>query len=190
MKRLLLCTAAVLALGVPARAGIITSFGTDPTSSAGAFNHSPAVGAFDDQYTFTLAGGPAFLTIASVTNTFAQPSDFIAGFTGAVFFDGPDGVPGGGDDVAVIGPVSASPCALVPNCQALAGSTVIDTAGNYYLDISGTAGSTAGYGGNLSVSQVGAPGPVLASGLPGLILLGLAGCLWVARRGSLSVLPD
>ena len=174
MKKLLLAVALVLAFPIAGMATVIEDLGVNPTSAAGAFSHVPGVGPFDDQYTFQLVGGPQFLTIASVTNTFASLDDFITSFTGSVVFDGPNGVPGGGDDVTVIGPVAATACPNVPDCQGFAGSALL-AAGSYFLDISGNAGATAGYGGNLSVAAV--PGPLAGAGLPGLIagfmLLGL-----------------
>lgn len=172
---LLAVTALACALvSVPASAATIQNLGVDPTSATGAFNHSVGGGAFSDQLTFTLAGGPAFLTIASVTNVFPQPTDFISNFTGSVFFSGANGVPGGGDDVLVIGPVLATACNFVQNCQGFAGSAILTMLGNYYLNVSGTGGGTSGYGGNLAVSQVPIPGALLlfGSGLAGLGWLG------------------
>lgn len=150
MKRFLLAIAALLATSVAANAAVIQNFGTDPTSATGAFNHSLGTlsGAFDDQYTFTL-DHTLNLTIASVTNVFAQSSDRISLFNGSVVFEGADGVIGGGDDVTVIGPVFASACVLVPNCQGFAGSAILGP-GNYFLDIAGIANGTSGYGGNLA----------------------------------------
>lgn len=165
-KRSLLATAVLLVLPISGHAAVIEDLGVNPTSAAGAFSHAPGAGPFDDQYTFRLVGGPQFLTIASVTNTFASLSDLIANFTGAVFNEGPNGIIGGGDDFAVIGPVAATPCVVTPNCQGFSGEAVLN-AGSYYLDISGTAGSTAGYGGNLSTAAV--PGPLAGAGLPGLV---------------------
>src|SRR4249920_1023786 len=136
MKQYLLSAAMLLALTAGASANIIQSFGTDPTSATGAFNHSlgTSTSFFDDQYTFTLDHSMT-LTIASVTNVFAQPTDFITGFTGAVFAGTPAS-PG----AEVIGPVLAtSPCQFIVSCQGFAGSAVLG-AGDYFLDISGTAG--------------------------------------------------
>jgi len=57
--------------------------------------------------------------------------------------------PGGTDDVLVLGPATATPGNCGTARQVFGGSAILD-AGNYYLDISGIAESTAGYGGNLS----------------------------------------
>jgi hypothetical protein len=159
---------------VGSNANTIQNFGVDPTSSAGAFSHSLAGGAFDDQYTFSL-DHPMTLTIASVTNTFAQLSDFIANFSGEVV-SGTPSLPG----PVVIGPVMASACS-VPACQGFAGTAFLDS-GNYFLDISGVAGATAGYGGNLSTFAV--PGPIVGAGLPGMIAgcIGLVGLARLRRR--------
>jgi hypothetical protein len=176
MKKLLLAVAAVFAMSMSANAAVIQDFGTDPTSAGGAFQHSLGTlnGGFDDQYTFSL-DHQLTLTIASVTNVFAQPSDFITGFTGSVVFEGADGLIGGGDDVTVIGPVSASACILVPNCQGFAGSAILGP-GHYFLDIAGTANGTSGYGGNLATfaSETPLPGAIwlFAGGLGALLMTG------------------
>jgi hypothetical protein len=107
------------------------------------------------------------LTIASVTNVFAQGSDFITNFTGGVFAGTP-AMPG----AEVIGPVLAGACPGVPNCQGFAGSAIL-TAGSYFLNISGTANGTSGYGGNLAtfaVNQVPLPAAIwlFGGGLAGL----------------------
>lgn len=152
MKKYLLAAAALLALTVSANAAVIQNFGTDPTSASGAFNHSLGTlnGGFDDQYTFVL-DHQMTLTIASVTNVFAQPSDKITGFNGSVVFEGADNAIGGGDDVVVIGPVFAGACPLLPStiCQGFAGSAVLGP-GSYFLDIAGIANGSSGYGGNLA----------------------------------------
>lgn len=178
MKHFLATSALVLAFaalwgGIPAKANTIVNFGLDPTSAVGQFSHNPAAGPFADQYTFSL-DHMMTLTIASVTNVFAQPSDFIAGFTGEVV-SGTPALPG----PIVIGPVAATtPCGLVTACQGFAGTAILGP-GNYFLDILGTAGATAGYGGNLATFAV--PAPIVGAGLPGLVaaLLGLVG---LARR--------
>ena len=163
-----LVAASLLFATAHGNANVIEAFGTDPTSATGQFSHSLGISTsfFDDQYTFTL-DHPMTLTIASVTNVFADAGDFITNFTGSVFNTGANGVIGGGDDFAVIGPVGATGCVAVPDCQGFAGSAFL-AAGNYYLDISGIAGGSSGYGGNLATFAV--PGPIAGAGVPGLIL--------------------
>jgi hypothetical protein len=178
MKKLLLATAALVALVASANAAIIADLGVNPSSAQGRFSNSPGGGAFEDQYTFQLVGGPQFLTIGSVTNVYPNTTDFITSFEAAVWSTGADGIVNNADDVAVIGPVAAAPCLLVPSCQIASGSAILN-AGSFYLEFTGTGGGTSGYGGNLSVAQV--PGPIMGAGLPGLVLL-LAGLLRYRRR--------
>ena len=69
MKSLLMSTALAAALLLPgggANAAIIANLGVNPASSQGDFSNSPGGGAFQDQFTFQLVGGPKFLSIASV----------------------------------------------------------------------------------------------------------------------------
>jgi hypothetical protein len=176
MGKLLLAAMASLGLAAsPASAAVILDLGVNPTSATGAFNHSVGGGVFDDQITFQLVGGPAFLTIASVTNVFPNPTDFILNFTGSVFRQ--VGAVGGGDDILVVGPIAATfNCG--PSCQGFAGSGLL-APGNYYLDLSGIGGGTAGYGGNLSTTQVGAvPEPATWA----MMLLGFVGVGFMAYR--------
>ena len=73
MKTLLMSTALAAVLLLPgggANAAIIANLGINPSSAQGDFSNSPGGGAFEDQFTFQLVGGPLFLTIASVTNVF------------------------------------------------------------------------------------------------------------------------
>jgi len=182
MKNLLYGTAlAVCLAAAPANAAVIQNLGVNPSSSQGDFSNNVGGGAFTDQYTFQLVGaGSQFVTFASATNVFAQPSDFITGFNGSLFLD--LGAPGpGGGDVLVSGPVAAVPCIGNPTgCQVLAGSALL-AAGNYFLQIAGIGGGTSGYGGNLTTAAVAIPGPIAGAGLPGLVLA-IAGMLGLARR--------
>lgn len=181
LKKLLLTTAALIALGAPADAAIVGSLGIDPTSATGAFSHSVGSGAFDDQFTFQLVGGPKFLTIASVTNAFPSVSDFIANFSGSVFLQ--VGAIGGGDDIRVIGPALPTGCGAIPNCQGFAGSAILD-AGNYYLDISGIGGGTSGYGGNLAAAPVIGVPAIPETSTWAMMMLGLLGVgLFGMKRG-------
>ena len=154
MRKLLLASVALLALSAPVSAAVVQDFGTDPTSAIGAFNHSlgTSTSAFDDQYTFVL-DHTMTLTIASVTNVFAQGSDFITGFNGSVVYEGLDNAIGGSDDVVMIGPVFATACLIVPNCQGFAGSAILGP-GSYFLNIAGIANGTSGYGGNLATFAI------------------------------------
>jgi len=176
MKKLLLAAAFALATVASAGADTISNLGTNPTSGAGAFsNTDPGTGAsgsglFADLYNFDLVGNQ-ILTIAFAVNTFAGgTSQFITNFTGTVFSDGANGVPGGGDDVAVLGPELAVACIGIPSCQIFGGSAVLP-GGNYYLLITGDAAVNAGYGGNLSTNaETPIPGAIwlFASGAAGL----------------------
>jgi hypothetical protein len=187
MKRVLLATAALLALTASSHAAIIGTFGINPNSSAGAFSNDPngpgLGGLFEDEYTFTLVGGPQFVTIASATNVFPGgnlTTDFISAFTGRVFQQ-LGGVPNPGTDPLLLGPATGAPCIEAPDtCQRLAGSAILNP-GNYYLDISGNAGISAGYGGNLAVAAV--PGPIVGAGIPGLLgMLGFGGFRFWRRK--------
>jgi hypothetical protein len=170
LRTLLYGTATALALATSANAATI-NVGVNPTSASGDFSNSVGGGAFVDFITFQLVGGPQFLTITSATNVYPRTSDFIAGFTGSVYEQ--VGAPGGGDDILQFGPQVTQACILVPSCQLLAGSGILD-AGDYYLQLSGIGGGTSGYGGNLAVSEVPIPGALalFASGLVGLGALG------------------
>ena len=134
---------------------------------------------FADQWTFQLVGAEQFLTIASATNVFPQISDFITNFNGSVFqiIGAVDASPGFGDDTLVLGPAFGGPgCGA--NCQIFGGSAILD-AGDYYLNIAGTAGSTAGYGGNLATAAIGAvPEPSTWA----MMILGFAGVGFMAYR--------
>jgi hypothetical protein len=116
------------------------------------------------------------LTIASVTNTFARPSDFIANFQASIYRI--VGAIGGGDDTQVIGPIAAGPnCGAF--CQGMGGSAILPV-GDYYANFSGIAGGTAGYAGNISTSVSAVPIPA-ALPLFATALVGM-GALRMRRR--------
>lgn len=178
MEKLLFAAIALLATTMTAPAAVVGAFGTNPVSAAGFFAADPngpgVGGAFVDQYTFNLVGGPAFVTIASATNTFADGAingpQYIKNFAAAIFQTF-DNIIGNGDDVLKFGPQFALLCGS-GKCQTLDGEGLL-FAGNYYLQIQGDAGINAGYGGNLSVAQTPLPGAVwmFGSGLVGLAML-------------------
>ena len=178
LRKLLLTTATLVAMTTAGNAAVIKDLGINPTSSAGAFsNQNLPTGAFADQWTFQLAGAEQHLTIASATNVFPQTSDFITNFNGSVYqiVGAVDVSPGLGDDTLVLGPAFGGPgCGA--NCQIFGGSALLD-AGNYYLNIAGIAGSTAGYGGNLAVVAA-VPEPATWA----MMLLGFAGVGFMAYR--------
>lgn len=164
MKRLLLATAAVLALALPATADII-DVGVNPTSATGHFSNDVGGGAFDDFITFQLVGGPQFFAFASATNDFLAPEDFITGFTGQLFQQ--VGAPGGGNDIPVNPAVLAVPCPTGPTgCQILAGSATLNP-GSFYLELTGIGGGSAGYGGDITTRAV--PAPLAGAGIPGIL---------------------
>lgn len=179
MRKLLLATSAVLMLSAPASAAVVGDLGVNPTSSQGAFNNGNLpTGTFADQWTFTLVG-EQLLTIGSATNVYPQPSDFIAQFNGSVYdiVGAIDAVPGSGDDILVLGPAFATPGNCSPGCQTFGGSAILD-GGDYYLNIAGIAGSTAGYGGDLAVVAPAVPEP--ATWL--MMVLGFLGVGTMAMR--------
>jgi len=181
MKKLLLAAVLTLATSVGAMADTVSNLGTNPTSGAGAFsNTNPGTGIggsglFADIYNFDLVGSQ-ILTIAFAVNTFANGApQFITNFTGTVFNDGPNNVPGGGDDFAVLGPELAVACIGIPSCQVFGGSALLP-GGSYYLLITGDAAVDAGYGGNLSTAETPLPAAVWLFGS------GLAGLGFLAKR--------
>ena len=147
-----------------------------PGESATGHFSNDGIGAFTDQYTFQLVGS-SFVAFASATNDYVSASDFITNFTGQLFLQ-VGAVAGDGNDIPVNAPAAAVGCPGNPGgCQILAGVALLD-AGNYFLQLSGTGGSTAGYGGNLTVQEA-IPEPATWA----MILFGFAGIgLMAAHR--------
>jgi len=174
MKRLLGSAALILLLGMGyANAAVIDNLGVNPSSAQGNFSNAPGTGFFEDQILFDLVGGLTHITIASATNTFASATDLIAGFSGSIYqIVGGIGAAGGAD-ILVIGP-SPTTANCGAFCQGFGGSGILPT-GSYYAQISGVAGSTAGYAGNIStaVNAVPIPAalPLFGTALGGLFLL-------------------
>lgn len=179
MRKLLLATTALLALSGAADAGFVGSLGNNPNSSTGHFSNSVLGTTFTDDWTFQLIGGPQFVAFASATNDFAGPTDFITNFQGQLWSFGPNLVYGGGDDFAVNPAAVSHPCVDNPdNCQALSGSALL-TAGGYFLQITGTGGGTAGYGGNLTTAVI---TPVPEASTWAMMILGFLGVGGLAMR--------
>ena len=181
MRKLVLAAALLASTAITANAAVVATLGVNPTSRTGDFAsgllgiNGTGSGAFTDQVTFSVLG-TQLLTIASATNVYPNPTDFITNFTAQGFRI--VGAIGGGDDIPVTPLISAVACPLQSNCQGFAGSTLLDT-GSYYLQLAGVGGGSSGYGGNLAVTQV--PIPAVGAGLPGVLaafsLLG-----WCAKR--------
>ena len=119
MKKLLLATAALLAVLTASNAAVVTDLGINPTSATGHFD-SPiggtggtGLGPFADQILFELVGGPQFLTISSATNVYPggpTSSDFITNFQAQGFLIVGAIGPGGGADIPVTPLLSAVAC--------------------------------------------------------------------------------
>ena len=180
MKRLLLASTMLFALASGAQA-VVVNLQTNPNSATGNFSLAPGGALFEDQVVFGLSGGPAFITIANATNTFASAStDFITNWVASIFSAGPDQIVNNTDDVLLFGPQSATPCPGVANCQGVGGSGTIFNPGLYYAEFTGQGGGTSGYSGNISTFAV--PGPAAGAGLPALAGLMLLGFNWLRRR--------
>jgi hypothetical protein len=180
MKKLLLATAAAMALSIASAQAAIVNVGINPTSQTGNFSFQPGAGSFEDQVIFTLSGtAPLFVTIANATNTFAGPGDMIQDWTASIYDDGLDNIVNNADDNLLFGPQAATACILVPNCQAVGGSGFF-AAGTYYAEFTGIGSGTSGYSGNISTFAV--PGPIVGAGLPGLIAGALAFLGWRRNR--------
>ena len=138
--QLLLASAALLALLVPARAAVVDDLGVNPTSSNGAFsNRNLPTGSLSDQYTFQLIGAPQFVRLPTcirrpVTSSPTSKAPYLklSGLLAALM------------TFWVLGPALAVPGNCGANGQVFGGSATLDP-GNYYLNITGFAGSTAGY---------------------------------------------
>ena len=179
LKKLLLTGAALLALSTATQASVVGDLGLNPTSAQGAFsNQNLPTGSFADQWLFQLTGNQ-LLTIGSATNVYPTLADFITNFTGRVYeiVGGIDPIIGAGNDILVLGPATATPGNCGDNCQVFGGNAFLD-AGNYYLNVSGIAGSTAGYGGDLATVA----GAVHEPATWFMMLLGFAGIGVMALR--------
>src|SRR5438445_15941 len=106
----------------PSGATVFTTIPNNPTSASGNFTHAVGLGAFVDDWTFSLTGFTSFNASASATNDFPSGSkttdpNAIQGFDISLFSN-PDNIVGNGDDVRIIGPSGAVACVVNPTtCQ-------------------------------------------------------------------------
>ena len=182
MRKLLLATAALLAMSTASQASFVANLGNNPDSATGHFSNTVNGATFVDDYTFSLSGASQFVAFASATNDFVggtASTDFITNFTGQLFSFGADMLPFTADDVATNPASTSHPCADNPgNCQELSGNALL-AAGGYYLQFTGTGGGTAGYGGDLTTAAVAAvPEPATWA----MMLLGFCGLGFMAYR--------
>jgi len=181
----LICAALPVAPASANTVNIIANLGVNPTSitSAPLVVHTAiAAGAFQDAYTFTVAGGSgSFITTGVASNTYADSFSQIAGFNVSIWRCGSLATCGTATDILVLGPNAGSP--VPPPGSQFASVAGNIAAGVYYFDVAGTAtgGLAAAYNG--SVDTVGGTTPSVpepetyAMLLAGLGLLG-----FVARR--------
>ena len=182
LRKLLLTTAALAAMTTAGHAAVVGDLGINPTSSAGAFsNQNLPTGAFADQWTFQLARCRTVYHHCLGDQRLPrrpETSDFITNFNGSVFRNRRGRRRQSRfwrDDTLVLGPAFGGPgCGA--NCQIFGGSAILPI-GNYYLNIAGNAGSTAGYGGNLAAVAA-VPEPATWA----MMLLGFAGVGFMAYR--------
>ena len=162
---------------------IIANLGVNPTSitSAPLVIHSAiAAGAFQDAYTFTVAGGSgSFITTGVASNTYADSLSQIAGFNVSIWRCASLATCGTAADVLVLGP-NAGILAPPPGSQFASVSGLVP-AGAYYFDVAGVApaGLAAAYNG--SVDTAAAP-PIPEPETYAMMLAGLGLMGFVARR--------
>lgn len=141
------------------------------------YGRTVGTGFFQDGWLFSLDSALFFSASADATNTFGTNTNaFISGFNIGVYSVGADMAIGGGDDSLVLGLPNPAVVGSTNQNAAVAG---ILAAGTYYVGLQGTGGSASSYGGTITTYAV--PGPLLGTGLPGL----LAACgalVLLARR--------
>jgi hypothetical protein len=132
-----------------------------------------ASGPFSDTYTFSLAsGGMLDSSVAVAANL--PPGLFIEDGRYSLFSDGPDHLPGGGDDIAL----SPSAGWAYDGASGDTNHLVPLAAGSYYFLVSGQATGT--YGGFYSIAS--SITPVPEPGINALLLASLCLMGLVARR--------
>ena len=140
MRKLLLACTALAALTMPASAAIVADLGADPNAGV---SHV-AVGNFTDDYTFTLTQNST-ITVVGLINTFAGglgSGQFIANFAASIFEEP--------TNTLVLGPADGTAgCGAISLCQSLSGSSILGV-GSYELEVTGTGGANASYGGDIT----------------------------------------
>ena len=179
----LICAALPVAPASANTVNIIANLGVNPTSitSAPLVVHTAiAAGAFQDAYTFTVAGGSgSFITTGVASNTYADSFSQIAGFNVSIWRCASLATCGTAADVLVLGP-GAGILAPPPGSQFASVSGLVP-AGAYYFDVAGVASGGLGAAYNGSVDTAAAP-PIPEPETYAMMLAGLGLMGFVARR--------
>ena len=171
MRKLLLAGAALLAFSGVANAALISNLGADPNVG---ISHT-AIGGFTDDYTFTITQNST-ITVVGLINTFAGglgSGQFIANFSASIFAEP--------SNTLVLGPSDGTAgCGAISLCQSLSGSAVLG-AGSYLLEVTGTGGANASYGGDITTVA----GAVPEASTWAMLILGFAGigAMGLRQRG-------
>ena len=167
MKQLVLASAMLLAVCTTSQAAIVADLGADPNAGV---SHT-AVGNFTDDYTFTLTQDTT-ITVVGLINTFAGglgSGQFIANFAASIFE-----LP---SNTLVLGPADGTAgCGAISLCQSLSGSAILG-AGSYELEVTGTGGANASYGGDITTVAA-VPEPSTWA----MMLLGFCGLAFMGRK--------
>ena len=179
----LICAALPVAPASANTVNIIANLGVNPTSITSAplvIHTAIAAGAFQDAYTFTVAGGSgSFITTGVASNTYADSISQIAGFNVSIWRCASLATCGTAADVLVLGPGAGS--SVPPPGSQFASVSGLVPAGAYYFDVAGVApaGLAAAYNG--SVDTAAAP-PIPEPETYAMMLAGLGLMGFVARR--------
>ena len=167
MRKLLLAGAVMLAFTSAGNAALVANLGADPNAGV---SHT-AVGNFTDDYTFTLTQDST-ITVVGLINTFAGglgSGQFIANFAASIFEE-----PGNN---LVLGPVDGQTgCGAILLCQSLSGTATLGI-GDYVLEVTGTGGANASYGGDITTVAA-VPEPSTWA----MMILGFAGIVVMAAK--------
>lgn len=149
--------AAFMGLGnYPSKADIIANIGDFSTNASRSFGHVlEDSGTFADQFTFSLASN-TFLNVDSVTNAFADASQYISNFYVKLFEGSPVGIQlsaSGAPILTMNGPT------LDDGGRQDVGISRTIGPGSYYLEVGGTVADsdddiTASYGGSFNIKAI------------------------------------